>query len=382
MNICMISQDFYPNTGGVAAHVTELSKALIAAGHDVCVVNPAIGPKHYKETLDFGIPVYRIGGGGRIRKLNTVILTLGMRRFLRRLTRQRKLDVLHWHRWREDAWFTKRQSSRIAKVFTNHSSMYLRDYENPKNYGKLRRWLGHADKVIAVSRELEAKSRILVDSDDVHYVPNGVDVRRFSPDQPDARRRANWGVEDDRPVIVCVRNLVPKTGVIHLVKALPSIRSAVSAFKLVHVGEGPECERIEQQIREDGTGDLVTMLGSQPNTEIPSILNAADIAVLPSLVEATSISGLEAMACALPLVGTRVGGIPEIIDHDRTGMLVEPANPSDLARTLVALCKDVNKRRKLGEAARRRVLDVFAWEKIASQTVAIYESVLQHRCRG
>ena len=116
------------------------------------------------------------------------------------------------------------------------------------------------------------------------------------------------------------------------------------------------------------------MLGAMNHDEIIPYYSAADFSILPSLMEATSISGLEAMASSLPLVGTRVGGIPDLIEEGKNGLLCRPADEEDLAEKIGALLEaDL---RALGAHSRHLVENNFAWPQIARRTVQAYESVL------
>jgi glycosyltransferase involved in cell wall biosynthesis len=120
--------------------------------------------------------------------------------------------------------------------------------------------------------------------------------------------------------------------------------------------------------------DYVRFEGSVPNEQIKSYLDACDIVVLPSLLEATSISGLEAMAASKPIVGTRVGGIPDLIEDGLTGSLAEPADSLSLAQCILRLLKDYDLE-KMGRAARKRVLDRFTWKRTAERTIQFYERI-------
>src|SRR5690606_6564932 len=104
----------------------------------------------------------------------------------------------------------------------------------------------------------------------------------------------------------------------------------------VLVGDGPERPKLESLAHSLGVADAVTFLGARPNVELPGLLASAEVAVFPSLMEATSVAALEAMSCGLPVAASRVGGLPEIVD-ETVGTLFEPADPESLAARLVAL---------------------------------------------
>ena len=123
--------------------------------------------------------------------------------------------------------------------------------------------------------------------------------------------------------------------------------------------------------------ERVTMLGSVNNNDMPDIYRACDISVLPSLMEATSITGLESMASGLVLVGTKVGGIPALIEEGKTGFLVPPRDPEAMAEKLIPLIRDKARCKQMGEAAREKAKTEFSWPVIAGQTVEVYRKYLK-----
>jgi len=113
---------------------------------------------------------------------------------------------------------------------------------------------------------------------------------------------------------------------------------------------------------------------------MPGFYGISDIVVLPSLKEATSISGLEAMATGKPLVGTKVGGIPMLIDNEQTGILVSPKDPHALSEAIIDLLKNNEKRKTMGINARKKVINEFDWKKtIAPRTIEIYKKIIDSK---
>ena len=141
-------------------------------------------------------------------------------------------------------------------------------------------------------------------------------------------------------------------------------------------GIGPEKEDLERRIAQHGIEDHVHFLGGIPNHELPPILSSADAVVVPSLIEATSLAALEAMACERPMAVSRVGGLPEIIDES-CGVLFESANPEDLANKIVELLsKPVAERGKMGREGRRRVLESWSTPALVARHLEYYRDVL------
>lgn len=172
------------------------------------------------------------------------------------------------------------------------------------------------------------------------------------------------------------RRLFEKNGVEYFIRALPLIRTELE-IDAVLVGDGPERERLERIAGELDVTDMVTFMGSRPNDEMPALLADADVAVLPSLMEATSVAALEAMSCGVPVAASRVGGLPEIVDES-VGTLFEPADPQSLATALVALLRRPD-RVATGLRARERVVQSWSVVRLARRHQEIYETLLRER---
>jgi glycosyltransferase involved in cell wall biosynthesis len=143
------------------------------------------------------------------------------------------------------------------------------------------------------------------------------------------------------------------------------------------VGYGPEREKSERLAAELGVADAVRFMGARPNAEMPGLLSSAEVAVFPSLMEATSVAALEAMSTQVPVAASNVGGLPEIVD-ETVGTLFEPADPADLARKLAALLQRADLR-EAGVRARQRVVTSWSNERLARRHIEIYETLLNER---
>ena len=185
----------------------------------------------------------------------------------------------------------------------------------------------------------------------------------------------------DHVLVLAARRLVPKNGTQYLMEAAAVFLGRFPQAVLVIAGDGPERDALEGTAQERGIAGRVRFLGNLLRAQLPAVIGMSDIAVLPSLKEATSIAGLEAMACAKPLVGTNVGGIPEIIEEGITGLLVPPASPTPLADAVSSLIADADLRHRMGGAARQRAVTEFAWPVIARRTAEVYEAALRHQSR-
>jgi glycosyltransferase involved in cell wall biosynthesis len=207
----------------------------------------------------------------------------------------------------------------------------------------------------------------------VHVVPNGIDADLFRPRQL-AETRAELRLGHD-PLFVGVGRLASEKGMHHAVRALALLNSESSKARLVIVGDGEEREGLERLSRQLGLEGRVIFAGAQPHEKVALYLAAADAFLFPTeRDEAAPLVLPQAMACARPVVASRIGGITEVIgDSEECGMLIPPGDVTALAQAMRTLVADERLRRRLGEAARRRVLDEYTIERMTERTLAVYE---------
>jgi glycosyltransferase involved in cell wall biosynthesis len=226
-----------------------------------------------------------------------------------------------------------------------------------------------ADYNLAASREIAAVAESLAPGVDVEALTNGVDTAVFTPGEaalpPEGRVR-----------LVVPRRLFGKNGVEFLVRAMPRIVERVDAEALL-VGDGPERGRLESLAKELGVADRIRFLGARPSEEMPGLLRSGEVAVFPSLMEATSVAALESMACGVPVAASRVGGLPEIVDEE-VGTLFEPADPDGLADAVVRLLSSPDLAER-GARGRRRVLERWSNDRLVERHLEIYRSLVGGR---
>lgn len=382
MNICLLTSDFLPNVGGMATHAHELAKALARKNHLVHLVHPV-----YKAEEDFveqfdAVIVHRLFIASSAARIKHLFYIKKVRSYILDLHLHQKLDLIHWHDLTPNCWTTRTFVGRFPLIWTNHTSNYLEYCESTIGRFKIRAYLHHPDAIISPSKELNEKStRTGVKQDWLFYIPNGVDAQKFSPVISSHNIESEYNLDPIQPIVICPRRLEPKNGVEYFIKAIPLVRAQFPDAQFLIVGGGfpEEKVRFEKMLKENQQAHGVIFTGNVPNTLMPRFYVASDIAVLPSLMEATSISGLEAMSTGLPCIGTNVGGIPEIIEHERSGILIEPRNHEQLASQIIHLLADDDMRKRLGMAARRRVEENFSWDVIADRTLEVYSKVLHER---
>jgi glycosyltransferase involved in cell wall biosynthesis len=278
----------------------------------------------------------------------------------------RKADIVHAHTFASavPAMVSGTQRRRPL-VLTLHTSHFLMRAGNPRWRRLFARIIESADYLLATSEEILSVALEIHRHPRSEVMTNAVDTDRFAP--------ADGREAGERLRVIVPRRLFPKNGVEYFVRAMPLIAAAVDVEARI-VGDGPERVRLEGLAIQLGVGDRIEFLGARPNEEMPGLLRDADLAVIPSLIEATSIAALEAMSCGLPVAASRVGGLPEIIDEG-VGALFEPMNPSALADAVISLLTG-SELRELGREARRRVTANWSINRMVQRHLEIYNGLL------
>ncbi|MCG6962561.1 MAG: glycosyltransferase family 4 protein [Acidobacteria bacterium] len=207
-------------------------------------------------------------------------------------------------------------------------------------------------------------------------VPMGIHPSLYGPHlaSVEVRRRMGGG----QPQVLFIGRFSRHKGVGHLVRAMPEIARTHPQARLALIGFGPEEANIRRAVAEAGLEDRVRLVGPIPHSEVPVWLASADLVVLPSeKVEGLGVALLEALASGTPVVGSRVGGIPDVIRDGVTGLLCAPADPQDLAAKCTRLLGDEELRRRTTEEGRKLVTQAFSWERIASRFDDIFRELLE-----
>ncbi|WLW50516.1 glycogen synthase [Streptomyces sp. YU58] len=301
-------------------------------------------------------------------------------------------ELVHSHTWYANlAGHLGKLLYGIPHVMTAHSLEPLRPWKAEQLGGgyALSSWaertaIESADAVIAVSgamREDILGCYPTLDPAKVHIVHNGIDTALYRPDHgTDVLDRI--GLDRGRPIVLFVGRITRQKGVPHLLRA---VRDIDPAAQVVLCAGAPDTPEIDQEFRElfqelgrvrEGVHWIPQML---PRPEVIQLLTHATVFVCPSVYEPLGIVNLEAMACGTPVVASRVGGIPEVVDDGRTGVLVPVDDDFEtgLARALDSVIGDPGTARRMGEAGRERAVGEFGWEAVARRTVRLYEEIVK-----
>lgn len=362
----MVSLDYPPTVGGITAHVYELGQALIKIGCNISVVTRTVENAEIEfENID-NVDIYRI-------PLKFAGFTYGyqINKFIKQIINKKEFDIIHIHGMRPLEFYNIKD---IPLVYTNHTSGYLKrirkgGYRIPilkRLFDKPDLFLAPSDELLDIPFDIKSKKV---------FISNGVISNKFTRNNETRNIiRKELNIKEDEIVGIVTRRMVWKNGVKDLAKSTQFIKN--DKLKLLFIGDGEDFDEVKT-ILEQYFKNRYILLGSKKHEEIISYYSASDISILPSLMEATSISGLEAMAASLSLVGTKVGGIPVLIKDGINGYLCEAENPKDLAEKIDNLVSSDYV--EMGMKSKQMVEDNFDWIEIAKQTLNEYEGVVNDK---
>ncbi len=384
MRVGLLSREYPPDVyGGAGVHVEFLAREL-------------------RPLVDLEVHTWGEGAGDGVRRHRAWPALDGANDALRTLSVDLSMaaalegrDLVHSHTWYTNlAGHLASLHLGIPHVLTAHSLEPLRPWKAEQLGGgyALSAWaertaIEAADGVIAVSRAM--RDDILacypaLEPKRVRVVHNGIDVSLYRSDPgTDVLRR--FGVDPERPYVLFVGRITRQKGVPHLLRAA---RELTKGVQLVLCAGAPDTPEIGREFRElvdelkrtrDGVCWIPTML---PRSEVVQLLGHASVFVCPSVYEPLGIVNLEAMACGTAVVASEVGGIPEVVAHGETGLLVPyaEADPegfeSGLAEALNTVVADPDAARRMGAAGRERAAAEFGWDAVARRTADLYQEIL------
>jgi glycosyltransferase involved in cell wall biosynthesis len=273
-----------------------------------------------------------------------------------------------------DIWWVP-QTRRAARGLGTPIVAHVRQEIEPSKVSRYE--LERVDLVIAISEQVRRSLQMGgVRPDRVRVVYSGIDCSTLSPNHSGQQARSRLGIPAHALVLGTVANLFSRKGYHVLLQALPKILASVQHAHYVVVGKG-EAEyesRLQSLARQLNVADRVHFVGFQSSVE--PYLAAMDLYVHPALMEGFGIAVLEAMAMARAVVATAVGGVPEIVRHGETGLLVPSEDPEVLASAVITLLTDPEQREQFGRAGRERVLKDFSVEAMMERLLDAYGSLL------
>lgn len=358
--------------GGGEKYVLYIAEGLSGHGYSFHFVT-------YKESL-FTREARRRGHETKVIDMTRRLSPLGLLR-LTRFFKDQAFDLVHTNGARMN--FYGRLAARLAGVphvcSTVHNSLY--DYP----IGALKRslyvavdaWTArYAERIIAVADALAAdlRDKYGIAAEKVLTIHNGVDMEELRATRGREALREELGLKPEDPCLSAIGRMTNQKGFTFLVRALPSIAERSPGVRCLFVGDGPLRYDLEREAHALGVADICRFTGMR--TDIPDILSATDVFVMPSLSEGFPMVLLEAMGMGRPVVATAVSGNPELIEDGRTGKLVAPSDPKALAEAVLRLLENPDEAQALGKAALIKVSTSFTVQIMVEKTERVYRSLL------
>jgi glycosyltransferase involved in cell wall biosynthesis len=289
---------------------------------------------------------------------------------VRKLIREFKPDILHAH--------YATSCGSIAAFSGFHPfimSVWGDDIKEFPLKSPLHKWLigkvlRSADKITATSRMLaQSANRLLRAKREISVIPFGVDLKQYKFKSREKAKEVHIGT---------VRNLMPKYGLEFLIKAFADLKNSGNEIRLTVVGDGELRPKLEALTLELKMGEFIRFAGFVPNHKVVDYLHKFDIFAIPSVGEGETfgVAAVEAMATGLPVVASRIGGLPEVVDHDINGLLIQPGDVQSLALALKAYIDDPELRLEHGLKGREKVENFYNWNENAKLMEDIYDEVL------
>ena len=247
---------------------------------------------------------------------------------------------------------------------------------SPLHYLLTRYALAKADHITATGLRLASVTlRYAPRAKPVTVVPYGVDLARFQP-------LARNGARPSEVVVGSVARLSPEKGLDVLLRAAARLIERGTPVRVVLAGDGPWRVRLRRMAERLGIAGRVDFRGELPHEQVPALLAELDIFVLPSRAEGFGVAALEAQAMELPVVASRVHGIPDVVEDGRTGLLVPPGDEQALAEAIGRLAGDAGLRAAIGRAGRTLVQERYRWQENAAQMERLYHHLLEASAGG
>lgn len=388
MNILIATAYDYPHAGGLSTHVTTLKAGLEELGHNVDVLSfsdiPPLKRKLFAQGPSFIMNKMKKGKG--------IVWSHNVRKsFLKALIEENKKNNYDVVNAQDPFTALAAIEAGLPTVTTAHGYMTFESIskgslieESPEaeymSEVEVKAFQG-AKEVITVDQRLKEYVKDLAGVE-ATAIRNFIDITNFKPDkEQQANYRQQHGVPEDANVLFVPRRLTRKNGVIYPALALPKVLEKFPNTKLIYAGDGEALQEIKDIVTERKLEDHVTLLGAIPHEQVKEYYALCDIVLVPSVhsagvEEATSISALEAMGSGSPLVACSVGGLKEIVNHEKDGLLVEEKDPDALADAIIHYLEQPEIGEQFAAKARAKIEQQYSHLAAAKKYAAIYEKAL------
>jgi len=363
MKIAILVSMFPPKwLGGAEVATQNIAKCLVRKGNEVHILTSRDEglPKESKEE---GFFVHRIFYP-KIRILGVILFWIKSLLYLKKINP----EIIHSQgiQMAVPCFLAKKFLKKSYVVYCQGFDIYL-----PWKFKRLisNSILKNAKVVIALTENMRSKVQEIYNRE-VFIIPNGIEPKRFGNLSKEAMRN-KLGTKKEEKNILFVGTLKSVKGVKYLIEAVGIVKEKVPEIKLLLVGDGGERKNLEKLVEELNLENYVTFIGKIPNEEVPKYMMISDVFVLPSLSEGLPITILEAMASGLPIVATKVGGLPEIVRERENGFLVEPKNSKEIAEKVLYLLSNDKIRNSISLNNKEKAKN-YSWDSIVDKLTKVY----------
>ncbi len=394
MNICLVTPEYFPISGGTGAYVYYLSHNLQKLGHNVHVV---ARDKKDSERMFHGIKVHYIAGTGNA-LIKFFKFGRSVSKKIKELNDQIGFDIIHANlplvpsfaipdnsskaivcavhsTWKGEALVTKRDNPK--ELNPNEKAMLrfnflLRFFE--------KKLMNRSNALIAVSKYTvnELTQLYGISKKKVHVIYNGVDVKKFKPRSNTIELRQEFGLEEHKKIVLFVGRLYHRKGLEILLHSIVEVLAVFNDVQFVISGTGFKKKELSLRLlaKELKIEDHVKFLGYVPDEKLPFLYSSSNIFVLPAIYENFPFAILEAQSSGLPVISTKVGGIPEFLVDNENGFIIEPGNSLQLSQKLIEILQNPELAKKMGKQGRDLTEKNLNWQIITKQVVNLYQNLL------
>jgi len=364
----------YPTYGGSGTVASELGKALAIRGHKVHFISYSLPYRlsEFTENLSFHevsmmeYPLFEYPP-----------YSLALSAKMAEVVEKEDLELLHVHYaipHATSAYLTKQMLGGRPKVVTTLHGTDITIVGNDESYFRITKFsIDQSDAITTVSEYLkrETEERFQIKTP-IEVIPNFVDTEHFS--RSHYRCARSFFAPEEERIVMHISNFRPVKRIEDVISIFALIRAEVPS-KLLMVGDGPLMSTAIRAAKEKGISSDILFLGKQ--SDVAGILSVADIFLLPSDKESFGLSALEAMSCGVPVIGARAGGLPEVVEHGRTGWLEPVGDVEAMAERAKTLLTDDQLRLEMGQNARKTTVEKFNQDKVITTYEEFYKSVIK-----
>lgn len=394
MNICIFAKGLLVHaTGGMEIHVQWLVDGIVKKGHKVTVITTR-HPEGIDREEKKNLKIYYVGD--KPLKCTKRFYEESVDLF-KKLNNEERFDIIH-SQSTSGYGFAKFCHEKIPFIATLQGTA-LNELKSALNTGTVKGFVralyifyndvifgeedkvvcNRADKIIAVSNELkeDIKKQCKVPEEKFVMVKNGIDTDICRPGLDLTSFKSKYGLQN-RKIILTIGTMTGQKGHNLLLRILPALLKEKKNIKLVLVGFGPELDKLKHLAEKLKITEDVVFTGKIPHEELHFYYNLADVFVFPTMrVEGAPLVIPEAMACERPVVASRIGGIPTVIDDYSDGILIEPGNLRELKEKILEVLRNEEMAAKLGKNARKKIVERYSVDKMVEETIKVYEKALE-----